>query len=190
MTTRHAQTEVRSFMRALSARPALASSIRRGRPQRPLAEPSRTTPQTRAWPLLGMSGDCSLIMPLAGPIATEMGRAVCHERTGWIGTVGRAGRLAAARGAGACRPVQAGVERGGRTPSSRSEVLIAPRGARECPYKAHARILSGSVVPDGLSRGGERVRGPHVPFLRVLARSASRVRLSRTPRPRSRALVT
>ncbi len=77
----------------------------------------------------------------------------------------------------------------GRRPSSRLEVLTAPGGARECPYNAHVRMLSESVVPDGL-RAGWRVQGPHVAFLHILARSASRVALSRTPRPRSHARVT
>ena len=66
-----------------------------------------------------------------------MGRAVCHERSG----------LAGARGLGS-RAVKEGVDAGAET--VRSEVLIAPRGARECPYNAHLRILSASVVPDGL----------------------------------------
>ena len=64
-----------------------------------------------------------------------------------------------------------------------------PTGARECPYKAHVRILSGSVVPDGV-RSGQRVRAPHIAHVRLLATSASRVLLSRTARPRSRARVT
>ncbi len=49
----------------------------------------------------------------------------------------------------------------GRTPLSRLEVLIAPGGARECPYNAHVRILSGSVVLDGV-RGDWRVRALHI----------------------------
>ncbi len=45
-----------------------------------------------------------------------------------------------------------GVDAGAETVVA-LEVLTAPRGARECPYKAHVRIVSGSVVPNG-SEGG------------------------------------
>ena len=54
---------------------------------------------------------------------------------------------------------------------------------RFLPPLTHVRILSGSGVPDGL-RGGWRVRAPHIAHVRVVARSASRVALSRTARPR------
>ncbi len=77
-------------------------------------------------------------------------------------------RVAAARGLGECRAVMAGVDAGGGRPSSRPDVLTAPRGARECPYKAHVRILSGSVV-----RGGSRVQAPHIAYVRVLTGPAN-----------------
>ena len=90
-------------------------------------------------------------MPLAGPIATWKWGARCTTGSpgGPVGCCPRSRGVS--RGAG-------GRDRGGRRPSSRPEVLTAPRGARECPYKAHVRIVSGSGVPDGLS-GGQPVRG-------------------------------
>ncbi len=60
----------------------------------------------------------------------------------------------------------------GRRPSARLEVLTAPGGARECPFTAHVRLVSGSGVPDGLRGGGEWVRAPHIAHVRVLAGSA------------------
>ena len=91
-----------------------------------------------------------------------MGRAVCHGRSG----------VAAASGLGECRAESEGVDAGGgERPLSRPDVFTAPRGARECPYKAHVRIVSGSLVPDGLW-GGWRVRAPHIAHVRVLTRSA------------------
>ncbi len=67
---------------------------------------------------------------------------------------------------------------------SRPEVIAAPRGARECPYNAYVRIVSGYAAPDGL-QGWLPVRASHIAHVRVVARSASRVLLSRTARPRS-----
>ena len=58
----------------------------------------------------------------------------------------RTGRLAAACGLGERCAVQGAWTRG------RAWVFTAPRGAWECPYTAHVRILSGFVAPDGLSR--------------------------------------
>ncbi len=63
--------------------------------------------------------------------------------------------------------MQEGVDAGGGRPSWRFGVITVPRGARECPYNAHVRIVSGSVAPDGL-RGGSRVRAPHIAHVRVV----------------------
>ena len=122
-------------------------------PDSPLvSEPSRTPTQTRARPLLGIFEKCSLIIPLAGAIATGNGASGVPRAV-------RAVRLAAARGLGECRAGKEGVDAGGgERPLSRPDVFTAPRGARECPYKAHVRIVSGFIAPDGL-RGGWLVRG-------------------------------
>ena len=46
----------------------------------------------------------------------------------------------------------------------------APRGARECPYKAHMRIVSGLFVPEGFRAGG-RVQRAHPAYVRMLSGS-------------------
>ncbi len=73
--------------------------------------------------------------------------------------------MAAARGLGECRAVKEGADTGAETVVAAGGAHTAPRGARECPYKAHVRIRSGSVVPDGL-RGGSQVRAPHIAHVR------------------------
>ena len=50
-------------------------------------------------------------------------------------------------GLGEFRAVKEGVD-AGRTVIGAGGA-IAPGSARECPYNAHVRIVSGSVVPDG-----------------------------------------
>ena len=46
--------------------------------------------------------------------------------------------------------VKEGVDAGGRGLPSQPEVLDALGGARECPYTAHVRMLSGSGGPHGI----------------------------------------
>ena len=47
-------------------------------------------------------------------------------------------QVAAARGLGACRVVQEGVD---AETAVAPEVLTAPGGALQCPYNAHVRIV-------------------------------------------------
>ena len=145
-------------------------------------KPSRTPTQTRVWPLLRMSEDfwADYATGRADRNLKWGERCVTSSPGGPLGCCPRSRRVS--RGEG-------GRGRGGGDRRRGLKVLTAPRRAWECPYKAHVRMLSGSVVPDGL-RGGWRVQGPHIAHVRVVARSASRVLRSRTARPRSHARVT
>ena len=70
------------------------------------------------------------------------------ERCATSGPGGPVGYCPAVSGSVA---VKEGVDAGGGGHRRRGlEVLAAPRGARECPYNAHVRIVSGSVAPEGL----------------------------------------
>ena len=55
----------------------------------------------------------------------------------------------------------------------------APRGALQSPYNARARILSGSLVPDGLRGPGTSYRVRARPDKNQLAGCACRGRLDR-----------